>query len=80
MGKQEREKEVIYYIVTNFLKTSEGSGWSQEHIWNLDYLFFKPGPSSSQKRTTKNNKRESLNKFADFFLMGTFIDSTYIKL
>ena len=24
--------------------------------------------------------RESLNKFLDFFVMGTFIDSTHMKL
>ena len=40
--------------------------------------------AENEKRTrepdTNNKIRGSLNKFPDFFRMGTFIDSTHMKL
>ena len=34
----------------------------------------------AQRKRYKNQLRGSLNKFLDFFRMGTFIDDTHMKL
>ena len=48
--------------------------------WIYMILFYANDKDNHKDIDTTINIRESLNKFPDFFRMGTFIDSTYMKL
>ena len=41
---------------------------------------FKEKKKKNKKRKRKKDMRASLNKFPDFFSMGTFLDSTHMKI
>ena len=53
------------------------------HCWYEKYqegTLNKRNSGSRKEQSFNENLRGSLNKFPDFFRMGTFIDSTHMKL
>ena len=74
------------FTISSVERTYEKSEsfWPLVYIWNI-FLYInmlKPSICACHTRQGKNDIyiRGSLNKFPDFFHMGTFIDSTHTKL